>query len=1122
MTVSEDKPGKRHNIHLASWADFVDEIFRKVFYSYGFWLGGHPFTAIVLGILMVGVCCIGLACCFREENSYEIFQPHRTMGWKDNVFVDSYFATEFRTEATVMIARAENVLTGPILTDMFEIEQRLNKLDAGGKTFEDVCQPISSVVSTCSQLSLFRLLGVTSQAGLDQLLPNINIALESLPPVLRNAIVGGVVYDSSDPSKIVGAKALQQVWPVQFKRDQKNPTSSAWSEAAFKTMEDEAARVAGTGKYELYYYNQWGLDEMSSKLTTQEIPLMGGTIVLILVYMAAILGGRPPVYSRLMLGSLCIVTVLLALAGSIGITSFIGVDFTLLSPLVIFVLLGVGVDDMIIMIDCLELTKARHAAQNPDNPLLPMPELIARSLRAAGHAITITSVTSAIAFFFASNVDFQSVSWFCITGGLGILAVFILQLFLFGGALVLDERRVRAERYDCFCCCWSRANRNKKDQSEGVEVEKVSGDGTVTSPTSPNGQPNGAPNGKRSSVHLAAEAAKATQVTFSRRMVHALGGQLARPLVASIVVLLFLAGSAFASYQMTTVGTNGDNLQFYEPDSFVRQFFEESSEYFVFSTSIVSIVLNDRLAYWRADVQSELRALLAKADELDFVKGQPSFWDFVKGQPSFLDFVKGQPSFWDFVKGQPSFWDFVKGQPSFWEFVKGQPSFWVDTLELYAEREGLSLSTEASFKAALTAFTTAEPFAYNNTLTQREEIIVPKDWLNDLVFLSEEERLQGTPSKTRLRFDAAFASSSDVVIDQTAELRGLLPTRMFPPPQSTAATSGAIPAIHAFVHSPDMVSADRDKTMVFVIATNLVYSGVGVMGVLILLVPPHLVAMIVLIILMIDIDLLGIMAVWDMKLDVSSFICLAMAIGLSVDYVVHMGHSYIRNHRKLRKLRPHLTGTARNAETMRIAFEEMGVSVLNGGFSTFLGILLLAFANSPGFRTFFKILFGTVLLGLLHGLIFAPALFTVIAYFFPSGACCGSPHVEDGDEIFEATSAPERRKSSDGEALLDNVPSQALADAERELLPSPTVDLPTEKGTPKSTTTNEDELVVGSATEEPTAAANQSQQPAQPLQPTPEQQLPLAGSHSSSSLVEDIAEPNSPSLDDSMVPATER
>ena len=49
----------------------------------------------------------------------------------------------------------------------------------------------------------------------------------------------------------------------------------------------------------------------------------------------------------------------------------------------------------------------------------------------AGYAITITSITSSIAFFFASMVDFKAISYFCMVGGFGIIGVYMLQLTFF-------------------------------------------------------------------------------------------------------------------------------------------------------------------------------------------------------------------------------------------------------------------------------------------------------------------------------------------------------------------------------------------------------------------------------------------------------------------------------------------------------------------------------------------------------------------------------------------------------------------------------------------------------------------------------------------------------------------
>ena len=51
------------------------------------------------------------------------------------------------------------------------------------------------------------------------------------------------------------------------------------------------------------------------------------------------------------------------------------------------------------------------------------------------------------------------------------------------------------------------------------------------------------------------------------------------------------------------------------------------------------------------------------------------------------------------------------------------------------------------------------------------------------------------------------------------------------------------------------------------------------------------------------------------------------------------------------------------------------------GVSTFLGMLITAFSGAEGFRIFFKMVFGIVALGLIHGLIILPVLLSGMTYF---------------------------------------------------------------------------------------------------------------------------------------------
>jgi len=59
---------------------------------------------------------------------------------------------------------------------------------------------------------------------------------------------------------------------------------------------------------------------------------------------------------------------------------------------------------------------------------------------------------------------------------------------------------------------------------------------------------------------------------------------------------------------------------------------------------------------------------------------------------------------------------------------------------------------------------------------------------------------------------------------------------------------------------------------------------------------------------------------------------------------------------------------------------EMAPNVMLGGTSTLLGIMVLSFATSEIFRTFFRMMLATNILGLLHGMILTPVL---LSFYVP-------------------------------------------------------------------------------------------------------------------------------------------
>lgn len=114
------------------------------------------------------------------------------------------------------------------------------------------------------------------------------------------------------------------------------------------------------------------------------------------------------------------------------------------------------------------------------------------------------------------------------------------------------------------------------------------------------------------------------------------------------------------------------------------------------------------------------------------------------------------------------------------------------------------------------------------------------------------------------------------------------------------------------------------------------------------------------------VDVLGCMNMWGLAIDSVSVIQLVISVGLCVDYAAHIGHAFMK------------TPGASRGERVITTLGNVGAAVLNGGFSTFLATMVLAFSKSYVFRVLFQTFFLTVILGLAHGMILLPVMLSLV------------------------------------------------------------------------------------------------------------------------------------------------
>ncbi|GMI07306.1 hypothetical protein TrVE_jg842 [Triparma verrucosa] len=343
-------------------------------------------------------------------------------------------------------------------------------------TYEDLCMKNS--VDVCDHSGALEFWS-HDKSAYDAITPTTDanllaaLAIDNFPGTGENVIYnpdcfgGTIIKDTND--YIETAQSVKVTWWLQ--NQQACIDDYLCPELNFMTkFQEEMEKFVKTKSSEanLAYHTFRALDDALGEAIGADIPLVGAAYNIMIITCCLSLGKgirHGCARSSCSLAGGGVFCVFLSTLAGFGIAALTGAWFTSLHALLPFILVGIGVDDMYVIVNQFQLTRES----------LDLEDRVGIAMKNAGIPILYTSVTDFIAFLLGSTSSLKGISSFCVYAAWAILFDFFLQCTMFVAILVWDHRRKEAKKMDCCICIGVTESKEEKPRFSRAMTEEMFG-----------------------------------------------------------------------------------------------------------------------------------------------------------------------------------------------------------------------------------------------------------------------------------------------------------------------------------------------------------------------------------------------------------------------------------------------------------------------------------------------------------------------------------------------------------------------------------------------------------------------------------------------------------------------
>ncbi|XP_060048640.1 patched domain-containing protein 3-like [Erinaceus europaeus] len=574
----------------------------RFFRDLGWTVGEHPWVFLMMPLLLTIALGSGLVLLSQvtEKDLQELYLPLNTRARAEQQFVQMHFpnedvcrfsayrqSKEIHFASILVVAKTDTVLDGATMSEIRQLDDLVQALSVTLEngthvSYQTVCAKDMGFCEASNPL-LFAW-RVNSNMDLKSL--TYPIHNQSGQPIDLAGYFGGTTLGKRIGMNklLLKAKAMRLIYFLITDDREYSEHSKKWL-VKFLDQFGDIVKSLALKNIQVVYFTSLSSQLEFEAAAKAVIPLFYLVFILMLLFVIISSYRVNCILNKMWVGAFGVISVALAVVTSFGLLLYTGVPVMLTVANSPFLILGVGVDDILSMISAWQETSFVY------NTGQRMADVYSK----VAVPITISTITNALTLYTGIMLPFKGIQSFCMYTGTSLIFCYFYNITCFGAVMALDGKREKV------CVRWlKKSGRNPNQKCASLKrlwcpldiVDKQ----TNTHPMN----------------------------LFFRDY---FGPFLVNPwckISVVILYILYMVCSIYGCFQLQT----GLNLKFLASDvSYVTLYFNVDKEYFSHYGPRVMIIITEAIAYWDEATRKKLKSCLKvfeKSDHVDEILTE--FW----------------------------------------------------------------------------------------------------------------------------------------------------------------------------------------------------------------------------------------------------------------------------------------------------------------------------------------------------------------------------------------------------------------------------------------------------------------------------------------------------------------